>query len=139
MAATLDDVRRLAMSMPETSERESRANAQWLVKGKLFVWERPLSKADLRALEGVVPTGIVLGAMVDGLEEKEALLQGEARIFFTTPHFDGYAAVLARLENLTTRRLSELIVDAWLARAPTKLVDAYLHDMRRVLDTKGTR
>ena len=77
--------------------------------------------------------------MVDDLEEKEALIQGEPGIFFTTPHFDGYSAVLARLEKLTARRLSELIVDAWLSRAPTKLADVYLRDNRRVLDTKGTR
>jgi hypothetical protein len=121
-----DDVRHLALSLPETSERESRGNLQWRVKEKLFVWERPLRKPDLEALGDRAPKGPVLGAMVADLGEKEALLAENRELFFTTPHFNGYAAVLLRLELISVDRLSHLVVEAWLARAPTRLIRQYL-------------
>jgi len=123
-----DDVRRLALLMPETSERESRGNLQWRVKEKLFVWERPLRKPDLQALGDRAPDGPVLGAMVADLAEKEALLAENRGVFFTTPHFNDYAAVLVRLELVSVDQLSQLVVEAWLARAPTRLVRQYQDD-----------
>ena len=66
--ATWDDVRRLALALPETSERESRGSSQWRVKDKLFVWERPLRKSDLEALADSAPDGPILGARVEHLD-----------------------------------------------------------------------
>ena len=57
---------------------------------------------------------------------KEALLAGDPDVFFTTPHFDGYPAVLVRLERIGVEELDELIVEAWLARAPKRLAKEYL-------------
>ena len=124
--ADWDDVRRIALALPETSERVSREHAQWVVKDKLFVWERPLRKSDLKALGDAAPEGPILGARVEHLGAKEALLAEEGDVIFTTPHFDGYPIVLAQLERLGLDDLDELIVEAWLARAPPKLVKAYL-------------
>ena len=121
--ADWDDVRRLALALPETSERESRGNAQWRVKDKLFVWERPLRKPDLAALGDRAPEGPVLGAMVADLGEKEALLAEAPAVFFTTPHFSGYAAVLVHLERISVEHLRQVVVEAWLARAPERLVE----------------
>lgn len=75
--ADWNEVRRLALFLPVTSERESRGNVQWRVKDRLFVWERPLRKPDLKALGDRAPKGPVLGVMVADLGEKEALLAGE--------------------------------------------------------------
>jgi hypothetical protein len=116
-----DDVRQLALSLPETSERESRGNAQWRVKDKLFAWERPLRKPDLEALGDRAPEGPVLGAMVGDLGEKEALLAEDEGVFFTTPHFNGYPAVLVRLERISLEHLRQVLVEAWIARAPSRL------------------
>jgi len=120
--ADWNDVRQLALALPETSERESRGNAQWRVKDKLFVWERPLRQPDLQALGDKAPSGPVLGAMVADLGEKEALLAAEPGVFFTTPHFTGYAAVLVRLERISGEQLREVVTEAWLARAPARLL-----------------
>ena len=122
--ATWDDVRRIALALPETSERVSRDNAQWLVKKKPFVWERPLRKSDLEALGDAAPDGPILGAWVEHLVAKEALLANDESVFFTTPHFDGYAIVLVRLDEIDPEDLDEVIVEAWLARAPKRLADA---------------
>jgi hypothetical protein len=123
---TWDDVARIALGLPGASERVSRDLRQWVVQKKLFVWERPLRRTDLEALGDAAPDGPILGARVEHLVAKEALLADDPGVYFTTPHFDGYPAVLVRLEEIGAGELAELIVEAWLNRAPKKLVDAYL-------------
>jgi hypothetical protein len=123
---TWDDVRRIALALPETDEHVSRGNAHWRVREKGFVWERPLRQSDLRALGEAAPDGPILGARVEHLGAKEALLADPTGVYFTTPHFDGYPAVLAQLARIGSADLEELIVDAWLARAPRRLAQAYL-------------
>lgn len=126
--ATWDDVSRLALALPETSEDASRGNVVWRVRRKLFVWERPLRPADIRALGDAAPDGPILGIRTEHLVAKEAILAGDPDVYFTTPHFDGYPAVLVRLERIDLRELGELIVDAWLAQAPKRLAQAYLDE-----------
>jgi hypothetical protein len=121
-----EDVRRIALDLPETSERSSRGLASWRVHDKGFVWERPLRASDLRALGDSAPTGPILGARVEHLGAKEALLADDPEVYFTTPHFDGYPAVLVRLDRISVGELEELVVDAWLARAPRRLAREYL-------------
>jgi hypothetical protein len=124
--ATWNDVRRIALSLPETSERTSHGTASWRVRDKGFVWERPLRPADLRALGDDAPSGEILGARVEHLLAKEAILADDPEVFFTTPHFDGYPAVLVALERIELDDLAELIVEAWLARAPKRLAREYI-------------
>jgi hypothetical protein len=126
--ATWDDVRRLALAMPETSERASRTLRQWRVRDKTFVWERPLRRSEIEALGDEVPDGPILAARVEHIGAKEALLADDPRVFFTTSHFDGYPAILVRLESIAGRDLDELITEAWLARAPKPLAKAYLDE-----------
>jgi hypothetical protein len=121
-----DDVRRIALALPEASERSSRGRLQWRVKDKLFVWERPLRAGEIEALGGSVPDGPILGARVEHLGAKEALLADASGTFFTTPHFDGYPAILVRLEEIAADDLEEVVVEAWLARAPPRLARQYL-------------
>jgi hypothetical protein len=121
-----DDVRRIALALPETSEERSRDHLAWVVKKKFFVWERPLRRTDLIALGESAPTGPILGARVEHEIAKEALIQNEPDIFFTTPHFDGYPAVLVQLDEIGVGDLEEVIVEAWLCRAPKRLAQQYL-------------
>jgi hypothetical protein len=124
--ADWDDVQRIALDLPETGERLSRDLRQWRVKDKLFVWERPLRRSDLEALGESAPDGPILGARVEHLVAKEAILADDPGVFFTTPHFDGYPAVLVRLDRISVDDLDEVIVEAWLARAPARLANAYV-------------
>jgi hypothetical protein len=123
---TFDDVRRIALALPETTEAISREHAHWRVKDKGFVWERPLRRSDLEALGDSAPDGPILGVRVEHLGAKEAMLAADPDVFFTTPHFDGYPAVLVQLDRIAPDDLQELIVEAWLVRAPKRLADAYL-------------
>ncbi|MEV1147182.1 MmcQ/YjbR family DNA-binding protein [Micromonospora sp. NPDC049799] len=124
--ATWDDVRRIALSLPETTEKPSYDGLPaWKVRDKGFVWERPLRRADLEALGDTAPDGPILGAQVPDLGAREALLADDPTVYFTTPHFDGYPAVLVRLERIDVDELTELITEAWYARAPKRLAAAH--------------
>jgi hypothetical protein len=125
-----DDVRRIALAMPEASERTSRDKAQWTIKDKLFVWERPLRKSDLEALGDSAPTGPILGARVEHELAKQALIADDPDVFFTTPHFDGYPAILVQLDKIGLEDLEEVVVEAWLCRAPKRAVKEYLEESR---------
>jgi hypothetical protein len=126
--ATWDDVRRVALGLPNTSEGSSFGNLAWKVDGKAFVWQRPLRKSDLAALGDAAPDGPILGVQVEHEGIKHALIDSEPAVYFTTPHFNGYPAVLVRLAEIEVRALEELLQDAWLARAPKRLAKAYLSD-----------
>jgi hypothetical protein len=98
--ATWDDVRRLALALPQTAEGTSRESLLgWSVNGKTFAWERPLRRGDLQALGDAALKGPVLAARVPDLGAKEALLATGGEVYFTTPHFNGYPAILVRLDR----------------------------------------
>jgi hypothetical protein len=125
--ATWDDVRRLALALPQTAERVSRDGLlAWDVKDKTFAWERPLRRGDLQALGDAAPRGPVLAARVPDLGAREALLAEDGDVYFTTPHFEGYPAVLVRLDRAAVPDLEELLAEAWLTRAPKRLAREYL-------------
>jgi hypothetical protein len=119
-----EDVRRIAMALPGSEERLSRERLQWRVGGKLFVWERPLREKEVLELGAAAPDGPVMGARVEHLIAKEALLAEDPALFFTTSHFQGSASVLVRLEEIGKQDLEEIVTEAWFARAPPKLAAA---------------
>jgi hypothetical protein len=125
--ATWTDVSRLALALPQAEEGSTYGgNRAWTVRKKLFVWERPLRKSDLAALGDAAPEGPILGAKVEHLIAKEALLADESGVFFTTPHFDGHPSVLVRLPEIGVDLLEEVVTEAWLASAPKRLVREFL-------------
>jgi hypothetical protein len=124
--ASWEDVRRLALAMPEAEEHVSYGSPSWRVRKKAFVWERPLRKTDLEALGDAAPDGPILAAWIEHLGAKEAMVRSEPGVFFTTPHFDGYAIVLVRLAEIALDELEEVIAEAWLRRAPKRLAREYL-------------
>jgi hypothetical protein len=126
--ATWDDVRRIALALPEVSEGSIRENTGWRVRDKLFAWERPLNRPDLEALGDAAPEGPILGARVEHLLAKEALLADNPDVFFTIPHFDGFPGILVRLEAIGLEDLEEVIVEAWLCQAPKRVAKAYVEE-----------
>ncbi len=127
-------MRRLALSLPETSEISSHGHSSepaWKVRGKTFAWVRPLRKSDLEALGAEAHTGEILATRVEHEGAKLALIESDPQIYFTIPHFDGYSAVLVRLEAIAPDALEELLIDAWMSRAPKRMADAYLESASR--------
>jgi hypothetical protein len=130
--ASLEDAAQIAMSMPDVTVGERFARRTWFVKKKAFAWERPFSKADIRRFgDETPPDGPILAVSVEDLQEKEAVLEAHPKAFFNIQHFDGYAAVLIQLNEVTKRELREAIEDAWLAMAPARLAEEYLAPKRR--------
>jgi len=123
--ASWEDVGELALALPQTSEDRRRGARSWRVAEKLFVWERPLRPREAQELGDAAPDGPVLGARVEHLLAKDALLADDPDVYFTTSHFHGYAAVLVRLERIGRAELRELVVEAWFARAPKRLAQSY--------------
>ena len=94
--AAWDDVARVCLALPGTSESTSYGGRSWKVGAKPFVWERPLRRRELEELGDAAPSGPVLGARVPDEGAKRALVADEPSVYFTTAHFEGYPAVLAR-------------------------------------------
>jgi hypothetical protein len=124
--ATWNDVARVVGELALTSEPTAH---DWRVGKKLLAWERPLRLSDREALaqRGVEPPeGDILGVRVSDEGVKFALIADEPKVYFTTPHFDGYPAVLIRLAEIEVPDLAELITEAWMTQAPRKLVQEFL-------------
>jgi hypothetical protein len=114
--ADADDVRRLALSLPEVEEIDS-DGFDFRVGGKGFVWSYP----ERRPGEPRVLRTDVAVLYVGDEAEKQALLLGEPDKFFTAPGYDGWPLVLLRLAEVDPPRLAELVTDAWRMRAPGDL------------------
>ncbi|MER7277119.1 hypothetical protein ABT369_22000 [Dactylosporangium sp. NPDC000244] len=124
---TLDEVAALAMRLPEVVEGVRYGNRSWGVGGKVFAWERPFSKADIKRFgREEPPAGPIVAISVGDLGEKEAVLAEGRPGFFTIPHFDGYSAVLVALPAVQLPHVEESLVDGWLSCAPRGLVEDYL-------------
>jgi hypothetical protein len=127
--ATWDDVASIVGELQLTDERSPH---EWRVGKKLIAWERPLRKSDrevLAALGIEPPEGDILGVRVADEGVKFALIADEPDVYFTTPHFDGYPAVLVKLAEIDGLGLRELIVEAWLTQAPKRLVQEFLGEI----------
>ena len=122
--ADQDDVRRIALALPDTAEGEDDFAFSVLNKGKQkgFVWSW---KERLHPKKARVPSCTVVAVRVADLQEKEALLASGEEAIFTEPHYNGYPAVLVRLPLIDLDELRELIEDAWRCQAPKSLVSAY--------------
>lgn len=122
--ATIDDVRRIATGLPQVEERQDRG--EWVVRGKSFVWQRPLRHADHQALGDSAPAGTIVGIRVPEVGDQQALVQNGPDGVFITPHFEGWPAVLVELEKIGVEELAELIEDAWLVQAPKRVSKPWL-------------
>jgi hypothetical protein len=121
--ATQADVRRIALSLPDTVEAEDRFAFSVRVKDKLkgFVW---VWMERLEPKKARVPQPAVVAVRVPNLDEKNLLLAMDDSKFFTEPHYNGFPAVLVRLAAIDTAELELLIIDAWRCQAPKALVKA---------------
>ena len=122
--ATWDEVRRIAMSLPEVVETDP-DRPKWQVRNKMFAWERPLRRGDLEALGLDEQPWPVLGIKTGDLDRKDSML-AEHPATFVTPHFAGYPALLIRLDEADAASLEELVCDAWVAMAPKRLAREFL-------------
>ena len=123
------DLDELALAMPETTkEVTDDGRPSYLCRGRRFILQRGRRPDALDPSTGERLDDVLM-FRVDSLEEKELVLGDPRGVFFTTPHFDGYPAVLIRipaLARLDRDELRDFVVDAWLTRAPKRVAKAWL-------------
>ncbi len=115
---TQDDVRRIALSLPVTTEDPN--GFRFFVDGKQFAWSWMERVEPKRAR---VPNRDVVAVRVANEMDKQVLLELDPRVFFTEPHYDGYPAVLVRLRAIDLELLREILTRAWRSRAPKRLLN----------------
>ena len=129
--ATMADLDKLALAMPQvTKEVSDDGRPSYHVHGKLFCFHRGQRPDAVDAETGERMKDVLMFRVGD-LDEKDLLLADDRGLFFTTPHFNGYPAVLLRIPDLARfdrKELRDLVVDAWLSRAQKRVAKAWLAD-----------
>jgi hypothetical protein len=129
--ATMADLDELALSLPHTSkELSDDRRPSYLVHGKLFCFHRGLRRDAVDPETGERLNDVLMFRVAD-LGVKELLLADSRGVFFTTPHFNGYPAVLMRIPDLARidrEELYDLVVEAWLTKAQKRVAKAWLQE-----------
>lgn len=122
--ATLDDVRRIAANLPGAIEGTDVFGFGVEEKGKVkgFVW---LWNERIHPKKPKVRNPGVLAVTTPGLAAKDVLLSSNPAVYFTEPHYNGFPAVLVRVEAIGVEELEDLLVEAWRCKAPKKVVEAF--------------
>jgi len=115
--ATRDDLRRIALALPETTGDE--AGSSYSVAGKAICWTW-MERVDPKKRR--VPNPDVIAVRVAHKSEKELLIDMDPAVFFCEPHYDGYPAILVRLPAVEIETLEAILRDAWRTRAPKRLL-----------------
>ena len=126
--ATLRDLDEIALSLPQTTKEVSDGRPSYLVHGKFFCLHRSRRRDAVDPETGERLDDVLMFRVAD-LGVKELMLADDRGVYFTTPHFDGYAAVLLRIPDLTRLdrdELEDLVVEAWLTRAQKRVAKAWL-------------
>jgi hypothetical protein len=130
--ATMDDLDELALAMPQaTKEVSDDGRPAYFVHGKLFCFHRGRRRDAIDPNTGERLDDVLMFRVAD-LDVKDLLLSDDRGVFFTTPHFQGYAAVLVRIPDLARidrDELFELVAEAWLTRAQKRLAKAWLDEL----------
>jgi hypothetical protein len=124
----MEDLDELALAMPEATKEVEDGRPTYKVHGKMFCFHRSRRK-DAVDLETGELLDDVLAFRVADLAVKEMLLGDSRGIYFTTPHWNGYAAVLMRIRDLgrlERDELRDLVEEAWLTRAQKRLAKTWL-------------
>ncbi len=128
---TMADLDELALALPQTTKDVSDdGRPAYLVHGKVFCFHRSRRRDAIDPRTGERLDDVLMFRVAD-LGVKDLLLADEQAVFFTTPHFDGYPAVLVRIPDLARfdrDELHDLMVEAWLTRAQKRVAKAWLEE-----------
>jgi len=128
--ATQEDVRRIALSLPGAREEKGyfafSVTSKGKEKGFAWVWRERVHPKKAR-----VPQPRVLAVRTSGLDQKEMLIASHPDVYFTEPHYNGFPAVLIRLEAIDAGELEAVLINAWRCLAPPALCDALEPDGKR--------
>jgi hypothetical protein len=118
----LNDVRRIALALPDTTADEDGVGVRnaGKVKGIAWRWKQRIDPKGPR-----VPNDSVLAVRTPSLADKESLIATDPEVYFTEPHYNNYPAVLVRLATIDMRELEEILEDGWRCLAPRAAVQRF--------------
>lgn len=128
--ATWDDVRRIALDLPEAVEDAAGRTTAWRVGGRAFAWERVLRRGERESLGQAAPDGPALGVRVPDAGVVDGLVAARPGVFFTVAGYGVHPMVLLHVERASFDDLDEAVTESWLCRAPKRLVSAFLEGTR---------
>lgn len=126
-----DDVRRIALDLPEAVEDDSGRTTAWRVGSRAFAWERLLRRGERELLGDAAPDGPALGVRVPDAGAQDALVLSRPAVYVSLPAYDGYPMALVHVEAASFEDLDEAITESWLCRAPKRLVRDFLDGVDR--------
>jgi hypothetical protein len=120
--ATLDDVRRIGLALPGAAADEDGVGVlnKDKIRGMAWRWKERVEPKKPR-----IPREDIVAIRTASVEERDGLIASDPLIYFTEPHYNGYPAVLVRLEEIGLEELEELLIDAWICLAPKAEVKAF--------------
>ncbi len=125
------DLDELALAMPQaTTEVSDDGRPAYFVHGKMFCFHRGRRRDAVEPETGERLDDVLMFRVAD-VGVKELLLADDRGVFFTTPHFNGYPAVLMRIPDLNRidrDELRDLVAEAWLTRAQKRVAKAWLEE-----------
>jgi hypothetical protein len=124
----MKDLDKLALAMPEATKDVDDGRPTYCVHGKMFCFHRGPRKDAVDPETGERLTDVLAFRVAD-LGVKELLLSDARGVYFTTPHWNGYPAVLVRIRDLARLdrdELRDLVEEAWLTRAQKRLAKEWL-------------
>jgi hypothetical protein len=124
------DLDKLALAMPQTTKEVEEGRPAYYVHGKLYCFHRGRRPDAVDAKTGERMTDVLMFRVAD-LDVKELLLADERGVYFTTPHFKGYPAVLMRIPDLRRidkDELADMVAEAWLTRAQKRVAKKWLEE-----------
>jgi hypothetical protein len=124
--ASWEDVRRIALDLPEAVEDSTGRTTAWRVGGKAFAWERVLRRGEREALGDAAPDGPALGVRVPDAGVVDGLVAARPGVFFTVAGYGVHPMVLLHVERAAFEDLDEAVTESWLCRAPKRLRTAFL-------------
>lgn len=127
--ASWDDVRRIACALPGAVEDAGARTTAWRVGSKAFAWERVLRPGERARLGQDAPDGPALGVRVPDVDTVEALVASRPGVFLTVAGYGVHPMVLLDVQRAGVDDLEEALTEAWLCRAPRRLVRAFLDEM----------
>lgn len=124
--ASWDDVRRVALDLPEAVEDRTGRTTSWRVGGKAFAWERVLRRGEREHLGDAAPDGPALGVRVPDVDVVDGLVAARPGVFLTVAGYGVHPMVLLHVERAALEDVDEAVTESWLCWAPKRLVTAFL-------------
>ena len=124
--ASWDDVRRIALDLPEAVEDVSGTTTAWRVGSKAFAWERVLRRGERASLGDDAPAGPALGVRVPDVGMVDALVAARPRVFLVVAGYGVHPMALLHVERASFEDLDEAVTESWLCRAPKRLTRTFL-------------